>query len=308
MTWDFGGRVWTPVSSSSGGTTTLLTYPGDAALASDADFTTSTHVLKTVNDNPADGIIYQFLKLDQTGFWIVGMSQDSSGVQSKILAYSPPLQQFKFPFTYGTSWSGTSDIHIPSSFPGMVITQSVDAVVDGYGTLMTPTSAHQKGGVILASNDVLRLRTKNTTSVSFGAFSNVSVTYDFNWYTKTGYSANIGADTLQVPQSVYYSTPGGSTSVADKFSSAEELLNLRLSANPVSNSETKIYYTLKTSGNTEVSVMDVMGRQVNMLYKGHAEQGQNLIPIDASKLSAGTYFIRVNAEGLTATRKLIITK
>jgi hypothetical protein len=45
-----------------------------------------------------------------------------------------------------------------------------------------------------------------------------------------------------------------------------------------------------------------------MLQNGHAQAGQNVIPIDPTKLSAGTYFIRVNAEGTTATRKLIITK
>ena len=85
-------------------------------------------------------------------------------------------------------------------------------------------------------------------------------------------------------------------------------MNLYLSANPASNTETKIFFTMKNEGNAQVSLMDPLGREVHMLLNGRAVAGQNIIPIDPSKLTSGTYFIRVNADGLTATRKLIITK
>src|SRR5207249_2169011 len=95
------------------GTKTVLTYPGGAAMADDADFLVSTHVLKSVPYDPTQPISYIFFKFDQTGFWLVGFSQDSMGVKKKITAYVPPWQQLKFPLTYQTSWQSTSDVHIP---------------------------------------------------------------------------------------------------------------------------------------------------------------------------------------------------
>ena len=65
---------------------------------------------------------------------------------------------------------------------------------------------------------------------------------------------------------------------------------------------------MKNEGNAQVSLMDALGREVHMLQNGHVQAGQNIIPIDPTKLAAGAYFICINADGITAMRKLIITK
>lgn len=311
MSWDLGNRIYTQDAAPTS-TTTILTYPGGAALADDADFLISTHVLKSVPNDQTKPTQYLFIKFDQTGFWFVGFSQDSMGIKKKIAAYVPPSQQVKFPLTYQTVWQSTSDVHTPSLPSGVSISIAIDAVVDAYGTLITPTSVHKKGdGTPMASGDALRIKTKttNTTVISVPGLNEtlVTVDYSFQWYTKTGHSATISADTNVTPTGASYSVQG-SSSVFDNYSSPENMLNLYLSANPASNSETKLFYTMKGDGNAQVSLMDPLGREVHMLHNGHALAGQNMIPIDPSKLSAGTYFIRVNAEGITATSKLIITK
>jgi len=313
MTWDFGNRTFTQdAASTPGGTETILTYPGGAALANDADFLVSTHVLKSVPNDPTKPTQYVFIKLDQTGYWIVGLSQDSMGVQKKIAAYVPPSQQVKFPLAYQTSWQSTSDIHSPALPTGASDTIAIDAVADAFGTLTTPTSAHKQGGFSpMASGDALRVKIKNTSSIhiSIGPITEsiVTVTYSFQYYTKTGHSATIDADTNIKATGAHYSVQGVN-SVADNYSSAENLLNLYLTANPASNTETKLFYTMKNEGNAQVSLMDALGREVHMLQNGHVQAGQNIIPIDPTKLAAGAYFICINADGITAMRKLIITK
>ncbi len=134
----------------------------------------------------------------------------------------------------------------------------------------------------MASGDALRVKTKTTTTLSITiagmTYNTVTVAYTFQWYTKNGHSATIDADTNQTATGASYSAQG-TNAVGDYYSSPENLLNLYLSA-----------------------------REVHMLLNCPVEAGQNIIPIDPSKLTSGTYFIRVTTEGITATRKLIITK
>jgi hypothetical protein len=310
QSWDFGNRIYTQNASSTA-TTTILTNPGDAPLGNDPDFSGSTHVIKTVQADPTRPISYLFIKLDQTGYWWLGFSQDSMGVKRKIASYVPPQQQLKFPLTYQTSWQSTSNVNIGLP-PGSSYTIAVDAIADAYGTLITPTSAHKQGNPSpMASGDALRVKTKNTTTSSFtipgvGTFGTTTVDYSFQYYTKNGHSANIGADTNVAPTSISYSVLGGS-GVADNYS-PENSLELNLSANPASNTVTTLSVTMKKDGNLQVGLIDALGNQVRILHNGFVQVGESIIPIDPSKLSPGIYFIRVSTPDINATRKLIITK
>ncbi|MDP4199194.1 MAG: T9SS type A sorting domain-containing protein [Bacteroidota bacterium] len=295
-TWDFGGRAYTQ-SETAG--TDLLPYPSGAALANDPDFTSATNVIKLV---ASDGTItWDFLKLDATGLWILGASQDSLGNQSKVLAYQPPLQQFAFPLTYGTTWQSSSSVVSPMLPPGATITQSSHARVDGYGTLIA-------GGV---SSQTLRLREKDimSTSASFGGFTftQTDTTYNFSWITKGAYSASISADSALRPQGVSYSVASANSAV-NQGAVLDDPLTLRLSINPASNTETQLSYSMKDAGPVEVALMDYLGRNVRMVVDGWAQAGQNIIPIDPKTLEPGTYFIHLMANGMNATQKLVITR
>ncbi len=87
-----------------------------------------------------------------------------------------------------------------------------------------------------------------------------------------------------------------------------EALNLSLSPNPAINGATNLAYTLKTAGTVQIELMDVLGRSVRMLQNGFAPAGNNSISIDPTPLGAGTYFVRVEADGRSAMQKLVITK
>src|SRR5438876_538894 len=91
QTWDFTGIQWQKDPNGNNSTLTLLDYPGGAALANDPDFDSSTHVIKEVSAVPGDPITYEFLKIDANGFWVLGETQDSASVGSKILSFNPGL-------------------------------------------------------------------------------------------------------------------------------------------------------------------------------------------------------------------------
>jgi Secretion system C-terminal sorting domain len=85
-------------------------------------------------------------------------------------------------------------------------------------------------------------------------------------------------------------------------------LNLALSQNPASSSQVKVTYTMSDDGTAQVMLMDELGRSVRMLQNGPAIPGENMLTIDPLTLAAGTYFVRLTADGATAMQKLVITR
>jgi hypothetical protein len=307
QTWDFTGTSWKTDSSMNLSTSTFFQYPGSAPLADDPDFTGSTHVMKYVSSVPGDPITYEFLKIDPSGFWILGESQDSFSVQSKILSFNKPFHELKLPLTYQTSWIDSSAI-IMRNLPQVTnYIERIDAVIDGFGTLILPGS----------TSDCLRLKMKVTLSLNFSGVNFHFLEYEFLWITSNGVSAVIDADSNQQvtstsspnnpsPKPTSFRSPT-TNSVSYNSHSSSELSDIYLSQNPAQ-SETRLYFTAKSNENVKISLMDALGSGTHMLQNGTVSSGRNCFSIDLSKYSAGCYFIRTDIDGMTLTRKLIIAK
>jgi hypothetical protein len=74
------------------------------------------------------------------------------------------------------------------------------------------------------------------------------------------------------------------------------------------NPSTKITYFLAKSSFVNISVFDMTGKEVSVLVNENKPAGNHEINFDASDLSAGIYFYKLQTEGLTETRKMILTK
>lgn len=76
-----------------------------------------------------------------------------------------------------------------------------------------------------------------------------------------------------------------------------------------SNGITSISYTLKeTAKNVSLDVMDITGKVVMTVPQGSKAIGNQIINLDATSLSAGTYFYTLNVDGAKLTSKMTITK
>jgi len=292
--WDFTGRTYAASTESS--TTTILTYPDGAPLANDADFTNSTNVVRSIPSDPTKPTMYNFVKVDATGWWSLGSVQDSAGIATKISGYNPPLQLFAFPLTYRTTWTSTSSAYSSSLPPGGTLTLTDTDLVDGWGTLQLPSSQ---------GTQALRDKKSLTISVSAFGFGQTTTQYFYEWYTKNGTNASIDADSDLRPSDISYSLPAAG-SVESDFTSGYDPLTLRLSSNPVTNTETHLFYTIKSSGPASLWIMDPLGRNVQMLQNGYVSAGEHIIPINVGAMAPGTYFIRLESNGMRAMRKLII--
>jgi hypothetical protein len=297
-TWDFTVGSYTSLADT--GTATVLSYPGGYPAETDPDFTTTTHVIRVVPTNPSSPTIYEFMRVTSSGEWALGTTEDSFGTPKKLVGYNPPKQVAAFPMTYQTTWQSTSTLDGPEFSGNYTLVDTVTAVVDGYGTIITPSPT--------TSIPVLRVKVQTTHSVAkSGSVLYASKSYSYEWHTNGLSAATLATNSTQTTvTSADYWTPTNGGSVAMGHSLSNEEFNLSLTPNPASNSVTNLTYSLQTGGAVQVQLMDELGRSVRMLENDHASEGLHSILIDPTTLVPGSYFIRFEANGSSTMRKLII--
>ncbi len=74
------------------------------------------------------------------------------------------------------------------------------------------------------------------------------------------------------------------------------------------NPGTTIVFNLSRRSHISLNVIDLLGREVAVLYDGVKEMGGHTITFDASRFATGIYFCRLSADGVVQTRKMIFQK
>ncbi len=74
------------------------------------------------------------------------------------------------------------------------------------------------------------------------------------------------------------------------------------------NPSTKISFSITKSSFVKLSVYDMIGREVSVLISENKPAGNYEINFDASALSGGVYFYKVQTEGFTETKKMLLSK
>ena len=74
------------------------------------------------------------------------------------------------------------------------------------------------------------------------------------------------------------------------------------------NPSTEISYALPESGNVEVKIYDLSGREVDTLVQEHQAAGFYRLRLDGSQMSSGVYIYTLNAGNVQLTRKMILLK
>lgn len=74
------------------------------------------------------------------------------------------------------------------------------------------------------------------------------------------------------------------------------------------NSIATITYSLPKTGKVSMVVYDVSGRTAATLLNTRQNSGQHSVKLDATGLSSGTYFVRLQSDELTLTRKIVLLR
>jgi hypothetical protein len=100
---------------------------------------------------------------------------------------------------------------------------------------------------------------------------------------------------------------GAPLSVVDDDILLPEFALYSVYPNPFNNI-VQIEYTLPCAAHVQLSVFDIEGRLVQNLVNSHHEAGQYSAAWQAQSISAGVYFLRLEAGSLVQTRKVTLLK
>ena len=74
------------------------------------------------------------------------------------------------------------------------------------------------------------------------------------------------------------------------------------------NPETQIRFQIPAAGRVTLRVYDILGREVATLVDAHMPAGVHTVAFDGSGLSSGVYLYRLDAGGVTQSRRMLLTK
>ena len=74
------------------------------------------------------------------------------------------------------------------------------------------------------------------------------------------------------------------------------------------NPATTINYTVPKNSHVKLTVYNMLGQVVSVLVDGFQAQGSYNVKWDAHHLPSGLYFYRLETEGFTATKKMLLQK
>ena len=74
------------------------------------------------------------------------------------------------------------------------------------------------------------------------------------------------------------------------------------------NPKTTLNYSVDVEGDINISVLDMNGRVVEILYNGFSDIGHNSINWDASNSPSGVYFVKLISGNQSQIQKIVLIK
>jgi len=87
----------------------------------------------------------------------------------------------------------------------------------------------------------------------------------------------------------------------------EQFALFQCTPNPF-NPTTVLSYQLQVASEVNLEIYDIQGRQVAKLVNGWRDAGSHEVTFDASGLSSGMYFYKIEAGEFTSVRKMVLVK
>lgn len=224
--------------------------------------------------------------------------------RQNMLAYFPDFAMKVFPATHGIGPNNDSDFSYVSVPAVKLYSQKVR-----YTAAVTPTPA---SGTITVSflnrtnstlkdtlstfPDSLRVRMKTTGNVTPGIYT-VTITGTGRIGGENGTPVHKRTITLDVLTGITQYN----TEIPDNFYLYQNY------PNPF-NPETKIRFDIPKAGNVKITVFDITGKEITKLVDEYHNPGKYIADFNASNLSSGIYFYKIETPGFTGIKKMILVK
>lgn len=247
--------------------------------------------------------VYDFFANSSSSYAQYGFGAKFNGTAIPV-KYSSADVQLKFPLTYGETDSCDFSYDVPISSI-LYYGEKEHRVnhVDGWGTVITPIDTFPAMRVmsVITAHDTIHIDTMVTYGTSFDY-----TTTEYKWYAykmgepvmKVAVRTGTGASTTVE----YQNRPKNTTGIRD----IDSPLNfVGLYPNPV-NENTSLYFSLEKPSQIEVSITDMLGRNIKTIAIKEYHSGFNTVPLDISgmNLGKGIYFVRLSSGNNSKTLKM----
>lgn len=241
-----------------------------------------------------ENFTYEFYNLNSGALQYLG---EQSGPNDDLYPYQNKEDLLRFPFTYNDAYIDTFQ-GVSHSNTAPFFTYGTNSVTcDGYGTLKLPMEV---------IDSVLRIHEIEITGNSFNQDTATTVPFFINdryiWYSTNrrgillmiSYLENtVTGDTTRSARGIYYQQ------IPTAVNNISNLDNISVSPNPA-NGVVNIRYNNTNGNNVLISITDVTGREVAVINGTNSQQVQ----YNTSNLQAGIYFVRLQTDNGTVTKKL----
>lgn len=110
------------------------------------------------------------------------------------------------------------------------------------------------------------------------------------------------------PTNIYYNAEQLLTAVEPIGNNVPDRFELSQNYPNPFNPSTKINFSIPKSGMVKLIVYDMVGKQVTELVNGNYNAGSYKVDFNAAALSSGVYFYKIEAEGFTDVKKMMLVK
>jgi hypothetical protein len=274
-----------------------------------SSFPTADHAWKTIwQFGGTQFIDYSYLQLTSMAFLSLGYA-GTAGPFTILEDNVPDDLILEFPATLGTSW--TSNYTVTSTpFPGSTQFDSTSrsSMVDAWGTVQLPTG----------SFNCLRVRDDEISIYNFyiGSIlqsSDTIATYTYSWIAEQeGWLAEVVSmedepnPNFSLAEGVTFRTT--STGLKGNQSpSINDFVLYQNYPNPF-NPTTRIEYSLSRSTDLEITIYNLLGEKIQVLFSGKQEAGNHSVEFSGKDLPSGIYLYQLKSKDFETYKKCILLK
>jgi len=245
-----------------------------------------------------------------TAAYLTNTVSNVSQTFTNIETHIPPFSEYDFPMEFEDVWTSKDSTKFQSfdDQEMLVYGDSTSFVynshIDAWGTMIMPSGK---------TVDVLRERKQTIeTSYLIPGFPQTSIEVHYIFSAKTGESFSILAESEDPPNS---GTVSGLVAWNnDDVTSVEKLeaipteFSLKQNYPNPFNPSTTIEYSITKQSHVVLNVYDIIGNEVAQLVDESQSAGNYRFNFDGSKLSSGTYIVKLSAGDKIETKKMILLK
>jgi hypothetical protein len=272
-----------------------------------ANLFTGANLVQKMPDG-AGGFFYAYYQVTSTFVDMLGFTDGTNHTP-----YDVPYRQFTFPATYNSTFSGTSVMHFTFPYPlppydsaKIVVTNTYTSLVDGWGTVTTPTgtygSLRQRMVTSQSDSTFLHDSTNNTWTWDGTPPTPNPADTGYNWVAKTT-KFNVAGISINDPGNVPAATGTYLLAVVSSLNEKASAKNLVIYPNPMTTES--IIESDRPFQNANLKVYNMVGE----LVKEIAQINGNQVRLQKEHLPNGVYYIQISElNEVVATRKFLIAE